>query len=389
MSDSDSRSGPGSDRSDRPGLPYSLPSLENLRVGQMDRVLEPVARRMRRNLDRANRGVQLLGSELPEMASTPKELVHQRGTLSLYRYVPQSDEVYRKPLLLVMSLINKPYIFDLAPGQSLVEYLLREGFDVYMIDWGTPRPEDYRLKLEDYVLRFLPECIERVQHDSGVEDISLVGYCMGGLLATLYAALHAEDPVGPVRNLACFTTPVNYEGMGHFAKWSDADMVDPDRLVEAYGNVPPEMLYAAFSMLRPVSNAVGRLRLLDNLDNDEYVANYRRFDHWANDQIPFPGACYKQTMVELQQRNRLVRGRLRLDGRRVDLGDIHIPVLHIVAEHDHIVPYPSAKDLVPLVGSDDKQEVMLKGGHVSLVAGPRAKKRMWPALSGWLAPRSE
>jgi len=86
--------------------------------------------------------------------------------------------------------------------------------------------------------------------------------------------------------------------------------------------------------------------------------------------------------------NRLYHGNLRVGGREIDLGNIRVPVLHAIAEHDHIVPYAASKPLLELVGSDDTREVVLKGGHVSLIAGPNAAKRMWPAASQWLAERS-
>ena len=142
-------------------------------------------------------------------------------------------------------------------------------------------------------------------------------------------------------------------------------------------------------MLRPASQAAGRLRLWDNMWNDDFVRSYRRFDRWAADQIPFPGECFRQTTKELQQENLLMKGEFRLDGRIVDLAEIKVPMVHVVAEHDHIVPYDAAKALIPMVGSEDKQEICIKGGHVSLVAGPRAVHRLWPELESWLAERSE
>src|SRR5439155_1128049 len=135
-------------------------------------------------------GHQLLGPGGPPMGATPKDVLYQRGTLQLYHYRPLADEVYRVPIVLVMSLVSKAYILDLCPGQSLVEFLLRRGFDVYMIDWGVPRPEDRHLRLEDYVLDFIPDCLRRVTGDSGEPDVSLAAYCMGGTLAVMYAALH-------------------------------------------------------------------------------------------------------------------------------------------------------------------------------------------------------
>ncbi len=347
------------------------------------------AARVREEIDRAVqrgvKGLQYLRSGAPDVGLSPKDEIHARGTLRLYHYRPMADELYRVPILLVMSLVSKPYIFDLTPGQSLIEFLLQRGYDVYMIDWGEPRPDDSGLRLENYVLDFLPECIERVREDCGEPDLSLTGYCMGGSLVVMYQALHAE---GPVKNLACFTTPYNYEGMGLFKRFSDPRHFDVDRVVDTLGNIPPEMMIRSFEMLRPVSRAVGQIRLWDNMWNDEFVHSYRVFDRWANEQIPFPGECFRQTTKELQWANKLYQKQFRLGGRLVDVAEIRVPFLHVMAEHDHIVPYDAAKELVDHVGSQDKQSIVLKGGHVSLIAGPNAVRRMWPALDDWLSVRS-
>lgn len=345
------------------------------------RVRSEVERAIQRNI----KGLDYLASSGPSMGLTPKDIIYSRGTLSLYHYRTQADEVYRIPLLLVMSLISKAYILDLTPGQSLVEFLLKRGYDVYMIDWGIPRPEDRKLRLEDYTLDFIPDCIGKVRQESGEPDVSIVAYCMGGMLAVMYAALH---PDGPLKNLACFTTPVNFEGMTLFRQWTDQRYFDVDRIVDALGNIPPEMMFASFEMLRPAARAAGQARLWDSMWNDEFVKSYRMFDRWAADQIPFPGECFRQTTKELMWENRLYKGGLELAGKRVDLSRVRVPFLHVVAEHDHIVPYESAKDLVAMVGSADKQELVLKGGHVSLVAGANAVRRLWPQLDTWLGERS-
>jgi polyhydroxyalkanoate synthase len=356
-------------------------SVTSIDTSIAERARAEVERAIQRNI----KGIEYLSSGDPGMGLTPKDSIYGRGTLQLYHYRPLADEVYRVPVLLVMSLISKAYILDLAPGQSLVEFLLKRGFDVYMIDWGVPRPEDSRLKLEDYTLDFIPDCIRRVTEDSGEPDVSIVAYCMGGMLAVIYAALH---PDAPLTNLACFTTPINFEGMRLFRQWSDRRHFDVDRLVDTLGNVPPELLFASFEMLRPAARVAGQVRLWDNMWNDAFVKSYRMFDRWAADQIPFPGECFRQTTKELMWENRLYRNELVLGGRRVDLGNVTAPFLHVMAEHDHIAPYEACKDLVPMVGSADKQELIFKGGHVSLVAGPSAVRRLWPALDGWLAERS-
>ncbi len=344
-----------------------------------------VRREVERTLQRAVKGLEYISTGDPGVGLTAKDTLYSRGTLKLYHYRPQSDELYRVPILLVMSLVSKPYILDLTPGQSLVEFLVRQGYDVFMIDWGVPRPEDAKLKLEDYVLDLMPACIEKVQEATGESDVTLVGYCMGGLLALLYAALH---PDGPLKNLACFTTPVNYDGMGLQKKWADPRWFDVDRIVDTMGNVPPEMMLQSFDMLRPVSKGIGQVRLWDNMWNDEATRSFRLFDRWGADQIPFPGETFRQTTKELMWENKLVKGTLQLAGRPVDLKSITAPVIHVTAEHDHIVPAEASRDLVRLVGSEDKQDIVMKGGHVSLVAGGNAIYRLWPQLDRWLAERS-
>jgi len=112
-----------------------------------------LAKRLRTEVDRAIqrsfKGLEYLGSPAPAVGTTPRSLLHRRGTLGLYHYHPQSAEVYRVPLLLVMATTNKSYIFDLAPGQSLIEFLLKRGYDVYVMDWDAPTLDEKRLKFED------------------------------------------------------------------------------------------------------------------------------------------------------------------------------------------------------------------------------------------------
>jgi len=118
------------------------------------------------------------------------------------------------------------------------------------------------------------------------------------------------------------------------------------------------------------------------------VRSNLRMSKWESDNIPFPGGVFRQMVNDFLRGNRLVQGDWEIGGRRIDLGAVRAPVLHLLAQEDHITPYASSRDLVQRVGSADKQEIILKGGHVGLVAGRSAELRMWPALDAWLAPRS-
>ena len=347
--------------------------------------LPDVRAEIERAIQRNIKGLEFLTTSTPAMGQTPKDEILRRGTLSLYHYHPLVDEIYRVPLLMVMATTNRAYIFDLAPGQSMVEYLLKQGYDVYVMDWNAPTEAEKKLRFEDYVLDFIPDSLRMVQETSGEEDVTLLGYCFGGVLATMYAALH---PDGPMKNLVLFTTPVDFSQMKLFHSWSDKRYFDVDRLVDTVGNVPSEMLFTSFDMLRPAGRPAGVVNLWDNMANDQFVKSYRMFDRWGADIVPLAGEYFRQTVKDLMWDNKLYKNEMRVGGRKVDLANIKVPVLHAVAQHDHIVPYDAAQPLIANIGSADKEEVMLKGGHVSLAAGLNAVKRLWPKLDQWLGVRS-
>jgi polyhydroxyalkanoate synthase subunit PhaC len=346
---------------------------------------ERVQTEVHRAIQRAIKGAEYFSTSGPAHGSTPKDILHVRGTMNLYHYRPVADEIYRMPILIVMATTNRGYILDLVPGQSFIEFLLKRGYDVYMLDWTAPKPEEKNLRMEDYVLDFIPDCVRRVQQDSGENDVSVIGYCFGGVLSLLYGSIFHD---GPMKNLICFTTPIDFREMKLFANFADRRYFDVDRLIASTGNMPPEMILSSFEMLRPAWRAVGQAQLWENLWNDEYVKSYRMFDRWATAILPLTGEYFRCITKDLMWDNRLHEGTMSVGGHAVDLSRIKVPVLHAVAEHDHIVPYESARHLIPKVGSIDKEEVILKGGHVSVVAGPNAIKRLWPKLDAWLGGRS-
>jgi polyhydroxyalkanoate synthase len=338
-----------------------------------------------RAVQRSFKAVELMGAPPPVVGQTPKRVLHRRGTLELVHYTAMADEVYRVPILFVMAPTNKAYILDLAPGQSLIEFLLKRGYDVYLMDWNPPGDDERNLKIENYALDFIPDCIRRVQQDSGEQDVTLIGYCAGGMLSTIYTALHDN---GPLKNLVCFTTPVDFSKMELFRAMSDERTFDIDRLVDKVGVVPADLVQQGFEALRPAARAAGQLRLWDNLWNDQFVKGFRMMERWGNETLPLPGGYFRQTVKELLRDNALYNGTLKIGGKLVDLSRITVPFLHVVAQYDHIVPSGCTAPLIGRVGSRDKEEVVLPGGHVSIAAGANAVKRMWPKLDSWLEGRS-
>ncbi len=338
-----------------------------------------------RSIQRGTRRLEIERAAPQPVGLTPKDVVYSRGTLRLYHYHAQSDEIYRTPVLLVMATTNKAFVFDLAPGQSLVDFLVKRGFDVYVIDWAPPTPEERSLTLADYTQDFIPACISKIQGRSGEPDVSIIGYCMGGVLSLIYAATH---PHGPLKNLVCLTTPVDWHGMGLTTIWNDPRYFDVDRLVDTLGVLPAEAVTQMFEMQRPAQRMAGQLRLWDQIFDDRFVASYRAFQRWGDETLPLAGEYLRETTKELAWENKLCSGDLVVDNRSADLANVTVPVLSVVAEHDHLAPRESTLPLLELVGSEDKEEILLKGGHVSLIAGPNAIRRMWPRLEAWLAERS-
>jgi len=318
-----------------------------------------------------------------ETATTPKELLYAKGTMRLYHYLPQTEDVYRVPLLMIMSLVSKPYVFDLTAGQSLIEFLVRAGFDVYLVDWGTPRSEHRNLSFDDYVADWIPDFIAQVQRHSGERDVSLLGYCLGGVLTTLYAAM---EPNGPLENLVLLTTPINGEGMVLMRQLARG--LDADQIIEMFGNVPESVIQAGFQIQRPLQKAAGSFTVMNNLGDRDFIKATLRLVRWGDEALPVAGETFRQLHRDIFIGNKIVRGEFKLRGRKVRLGDIRVPVLHVLAEHDHVVPYAASADVIRLVGSTDKEELIIKGGHVSVVAGLGAVTRTWGRIVSWLAPRS-
>src|ERR1700733_12755245 len=129
------------------------------------------------------------------IAQTPKQAIWTLNKATLYRYVPvvAEEKRHRVPLLLVFALMNRPYVMDLRPGHSFVEFMLGRGYDVYLLDWGSPGIEDKDLKFDDYTLEYMPWAIRKMKAVSGATEFSLLGWCIGSILTTIYAALRPDD----------------------------------------------------------------------------------------------------------------------------------------------------------------------------------------------------
>ena len=317
---------------------------------------------------------------------TPYDVVLEEGTLRLLRYRRETPATHSEPVLFCYALINRHYILDLQPDKSVVSRYLERGFDVYMIDWGIPSDDDRRLTLRDYVCGFLARVVDFVLQAHERNDLHLLGYCMGGTISTMFAALHPEK----VRSLTLMAAPLDFAVQGSLLNlWTRAEHFDVDAFVDALGNCPASFLQNCFLLMKPVQNLLEKhVSLFDQLDDERFVANYFAMEYWVNDNIPVAGETFREFVKNLYQKNELVLGRLHLGDRRVDLERISCPLLVLTAKHDHLVVPSSTEGVVSRVGSRDITKMSIDAGHVGLVVGGKAHKAFWPKATAWLSERS-
>jgi polyhydroxyalkanoate synthase len=191
--------------------------------------------------DRYSSGMRiLLEGAQADTGRTPKEVVWTKNKARLYRYEPAAEKRYPVPILMVYALINRPYVLDLLPGNSLIEYLVGEGFDVYLLDWGLPGDEDKDMDYENYVLDYLPRVVKKVLKTSGAEEYTLFGYCMGGTMSAMYASLFPEH----LKNLVLLTAPTSFpqDAIGQYRLFTNEKYLNPELLADSFGNIPGEMI---------------------------------------------------------------------------------------------------------------------------------------------------
>jgi len=340
---------------------------------------------LERQILRTRNGLAYLaGAKRPTMGQTPRDLVWKRDKARLWRY-RSDDRRFGPPVLIVHSLVSKSYILDLLPGTSMIGYLISEGFDVFLLDWVPPDPADAENTLETYVDEYIPRAIGVVLDEAGADEVTLIGYCFGGVL-TLLAAAHRE---APVRNLMVMATPCDYREMGFMSNMFQSHRLNPEDVIDETGLVPAGALDEGFQSLKPTEYVTQRVNFFQNLWNDEFVEGFLAIAFWARDQVAFPGGVFRQTVERLIRQNALLSGVVPHGREEVRLSDITCPFLNAYAEQDTITPAASSEPLTRLVGSEDVSELRLESGHIGFVAGRQAAKVARPQIRGWLADHSD
>jgi polyhydroxyalkanoate synthase subunit PhaC len=346
-------------------------------------IVDRIRREVGLTSTRARNGLlHLAGTNRPDVGCSPKEVVWERDKAKLYRYHSTQRRI-RPPLLLVMSLVSKPYVLDLRPGNSFIEALVARGFDVYSLDWGIPDAVESQNSFETYCDEYLPLASVAVLRESEADQLTVFGYCFGGVLSLLFAAGHPEIPI---RSLAVMATPIDFTVMGSATALLRDGRLDPTTLLDETGNVPARAVFDSLKTLQITGEISTYAALLNNLDSVEYIAAHEALNGWATDHIPFPGACFLQTAEWFMKENRLAENRVVTRNHHLDIGAISCPVLNVVGDADHIVPLASNLPIRTLL--PDADDLHFKAGHVGLIIGRTAQRTSIPGMADWMEKHS-
>jgi polyhydroxyalkanoate synthase subunit PhaC len=325
-----------------------------------------------------------------QIATTPKDLVWSQDKVSLFHYRPLAEKRVAVPVLICYGLVGRWTMTDLQEDRSLVRNLLNLGLDLYVVDWGNPSRADRYLTLDDYILSYLDGCVAEIAKRADVPKINLLGVCEGGVFATAFAALESER----VNTLTLTITPIDFHadtvedrlGHGFINIWTRSlSPEDVDRLIDANGNLPGEFMGAIFNQMSPMRSLLKyNLDLLEIVDDEQRLMNWLRMEKWIADRPDHPGEAAKQWMKDLYQQNKLVRNEWELDGRKVDLHNIRVPVLNVYAKDDHIIPPATSRALGPMLDPSKYTELALPGGHVGVFVGGRSQALFAPAVSSFV-----
>lgn len=317
------------------------------------------------------------------LAPTRRETVFRDGPARLLRFSGSGDLgaapwSVRPVVMLVPSLIHRWYILDLRPGRSLVEALVAQGVDVFLLDWGRTGDEARYLTWDALTLR-IARFARRARRAARVERISLLGYSVGGTLATIYATLQPERVSGLV-NVA---GPIDFSLAGSLQRLVDPRWLDSG-VIAAAGNLSSRGIQLGFDLIAPAMRVAHALKSLARIHDRETRHTFIALERWMHDEVPFPALAWATLISELYQANKLVRGEHRVAGERVDLSRIRAPVMTVVPRGDLICPPEAALALHDHVGTDDLHALSIPGGHVGAVVGPTGPTHLYSELAAWL-----
>lgn len=350
--------------------------------------------------------------ELVKLGQTWFELVYDGDPMSVRYYeLPEEDEIeladgsrmpiqrpqHAIPLVLVPPLGVTTETFDLMPNRSLVRYMAARGFKTYMIDWGKPQKRHAHLCMRDYADEMMGEALAAIRKHSGSQQLSLMGWCMGGLICLMHAGLK-KDP--NLTNLVTIASPIDMRGGGIVAGVAQA-LNTPAKLIRKYTsfrlhNLNPQKLHLpawtttlAFKLTDPVGSITTYWDLVTRLWDREFVESHSTTSHYLNNMLVYPAGMVQDMIVRVAVDNKLNAGEIEVGDKVSRFSNINAAMYAFAGETDVLVPEIIAKRVIDLVASRDKRFEVAPGGHMGVILGSKAQKHVWVKAADWLGERSD
>jgi polyhydroxyalkanoate synthase len=311
------------------------------------------------------------------VATSEGAVVFENTLIQVLQYRPLTKQVHERPLLIVPPCINKFYILDLQPENSLIRYAVEQGHTVFVVSWVNPNESHAQLGWDDYIQHGVIDAIEVAQDISGAKQINTLGFCVGGtLLATALSVLAARGKK-PASSLTLLTTMLDFSDVGAIEVYVDATQVaQREQSIGQGGLMPGRDFAAAFSSLRPND-------LVWNYVESNYLKGEDPppFDllYWNADSTNLPGPMFCYYLRNMYLENNLRNaGQLQVGADAIDLGKVQVPTFLYASREDHIVPWTSAYTTTGLLNRAKRSNnhfVLGASGHIAGVINPPAKKK--------------
>jgi polyhydroxyalkanoate synthase len=312
------------------------------------------------------------------VALTPGQVVMRNRLVELIQYEPATPRVRRNPVLIVPSWIMKYYILDLTPDDSLVRWLVSRGHTVFTISWRNPGAEDAGLGMDDYLQLGFLESLEAVKRICPRTRVNAMGYCLGGTLLTIGAALLALRKDASLRTISLLAAETDFEEPGELGLFIDESQIAfLEDLMAQQGYLDGRQMAGAFQLINSKDLVWSKLVHEYLMGAQTPVTALRA---WNADATRMPARMHSEYLRSLYLRNELAEGDYRALGETVDLGRIDTPMFVVATEHDHVSPWRSVYKLLRMV-SAPAEFLLSSGGHNVGIVNPPSGPLAYPQAS--------
>ena len=357
---------------------HTNPELLNRTVAESGHNLIRGLKNWLEDAQRALGGAPPVGTEQfkvgKDVAVTPGKVVFRNRLIELLQYSPQTPTVYAEPVLITPAWIMKYYILDLSPRNSLVRYLVEKGHTVFVISWKNPSAADRDLGIDDYVQLGFLDALAAVGSIVPERKVHAVGYCIGGTLLSIGAALLARRGDSRLASVTLLAALTDFSEPGELSVFiSPGQLAMLEAVMHKAGVLESERMAAAFVMLRSRD-------LLWTPAVDTYVRGERQQVNdlmaWNADGTRMPWRMHSEYLERLYLKDELAHGTFTVGDQPVDLGAVRVPMFVVGTETDHVAPWRSVYKARELTGSADYTFLLTSGGHnAGIVSGPSHPRR--------------